>query len=402
MRGPIKLVRSIAISSYENLGTFYDWSEESAYLMIDRIQFNNKQGAILAYYNPPVHQVGNPALDAYLVGLEKLFQNKKDFDFLVMTSANDPVHAGGDLKESLSKLDKALEIKKEKEAVGEPGEAIDRLFEWADTRIQKGAALHKKVRTLAQHMRVDLGGRRIIKKGGSAEIPLMADYLVGDSRSGMCFSEAMIGLIPGWAGVARMLIKSGAANAEYMAMTSEEVKASDLLATGAYNVIVDVPFPFPKRVKTDNPQADKKNFLEALEKHNEETGALLIPKGLDMATCPEETIPVISETERKIMASKEAFSHEVDRRKDPLNYSQIWGKPLKEAADDLKTMGRPLAPQSIEALNELFIQFDPSDFDEYDFVEKEGEADSKLYRDSRFRAGLVATLEQRVADYREV
>jgi hypothetical protein len=35
-------------------------------------------------------------------------------------------------------------------------------------------------------------------------------------------------------------------------------------------------------------------------------------------------------------------------------------------------------------------------------VKEEAEADARLYRDPRFRAGLVATLEQKVADYREV
>ena len=64
-------------------------------------------------------------------------------------------------------------------------------------------------------------------------------------------------------------------------------------------------------------------------------------------------------------------------------------------------MGRPLAPQSIDALNELLDGYDPSSFDEKSFVQKEMEADARLYRDMRFRTGLIATLEQRVADYRE-
>ena len=39
-------------------------------------------------------------------------------------------------------------------------------------------------------------------------------------------------------------------------------------------------------------------------------------------------------------------------------------------------------------------------FDELVFAEKEMKADARLYRDPRFRAGVIATLEQRVADYR--
>ena len=63
-------------------------------------------------------------------------------------------------------------------------------------------------------------------------------------------------------------------------------------------------------------------------------------------------------------------------------------------------MGKPLAPQSIEALSRLLDNYEPSLFDEYTFVKEEMEADARLYRDPRFRAGLMATLEQKVADYR--
>jgi len=64
-------------------------------------------------------------------------------------------------------------------------------------------------------------------------------------------------------------------------------------------------------------------------------------------------------------------------------------------------MGRPLAPQSIYALNGLLEDYDPLKFDEIQFVEREMKADARLYRDTKFRAGLVATLEQSIADYRE-
>jgi hypothetical protein len=69
--------------------------------------------------------------------------------------------------------------------------------------------------------------------------------------------------------------------------------------------------------------------------------------------------------------------------------------------EEMVRIGRPLAPQSIDALDNLFKGYDPSKFDESTFVKNEAHADSMLYRDARFRAGLIATLEQRVADYRE-
>jgi enoyl-CoA hydratase/carnithine racemase len=400
MKGPIKLMRSHKIEGCENKGPLYEWQEGNAYLITDKVSFRGKTGALLCYYNPPVHQVGNPGVDAYLKGLEEVFQSRHGLDFLVLCGANDPVHAGGDLKESLNRLDETLTLKKEKVAAGASAQEIDRLFDWADSRLEKGIALHGIIRKIAQHLRVIAvcgGGTRF---GGSAEIPLMADYLVGDSRSGMCFSEAMIGLIPGWSGIARTLVKAGFTNTQYMAMASKEVKSAELKMIGVYNEVVDVPFSFPKRQKTHDPEADKTAYLQALGEHNDRTGMLLMPKALEIATCAEEEIPGLGDTRRPALATKEEVFQEVERRKNPENYSGLWGKPLKEVGEEMKKMGRPLAPQSVEGITELLRDYDPSAFEEIFFVKKEMEADARLYRDPRFRAGLIATLEQRVADYR--
>jgi enoyl-CoA hydratase/carnithine racemase len=400
MKGPIRLARSSTIRGYQNRGPIYEWSGDKAYLMIDEIAFKDKGGAVLCYYNPPVHQVGNPELDAYLEGLDKVLEKKDDLEFLILYGANDPVHAGGDLKESLNRLDRTLELKKEKEASGASAEKIDELFDWADNRLKKGIGLHGKIRKISEYLRVVAvcgGGTRF---GGSAEIPLMADVLVGDSRSGMCFSEATIGLLPGWSGIARTLIKAGLTNAEYMALTAKEVKAKQLEEIGTYNAIVDIPFPFPKREKTDDPEADKAQYQEALEAHNEQTGLLLLPKALELAVCSEKEIPGVSEQNRATLATGEEISQEVTRRSDPENYAHLWGRPLREVKDEIAQMGRPLAPQSIEALTKLFEQYEPSQFDEVSFVETEMHADARLYRDLRFRAGLIGTLEQTVTDFR--
>jgi len=399
MKGPIQLLRSGKIRDLANLEPIHEWSEGPAYLVIDQVSFNGKRGAVLCYCNPPVHQVGNPALDAYLEGLDKVFQKKEELQFLIFCGANDPVHAGGDLKESLEKLDKTLAMKREKEKVGAPAKEIDELYDWADKRLEKGIGLHSRVRRLAQHVRVVAvcgGGTRF---GGSAEIPLMADYLVGDSRSGMCFSEVMIGLLPGWSGIARALVKTGLDNARTMALTGKEVKADKLKAIGIYNLVVEVPLGFPKMPKTGDPKADKAAYAGALEKHDEETGMLLLPKGLELATCAPGEIP--SAAQRAVLAKAEDLSEEVERRISPQTYAHLFGKPVKEVNEEVGRLGRPLAPQSVEALSTLFKSYDASRFDEQAFVKKEADADARLYRDSRFRAGLIATLEQKVADYRE-
>jgi len=401
MKGPGGLVRSNKLAGYENISPLYEWSEAGAYLVIDRVRFEGKTGAVLCYYNPPVHQVGNPGLDAYLESLDNVLKKRDNLKFLILYGANDPVHAGGDLKESLNRLESTLKTKEEKSSAGASEEEIDLLFDWADNRLKKGISLHAIIRKIAKYLRVVAvcgGGTRF---GGSAEIPLMADYLVGDSRSGMCFSEAMIGLIPGWAGIARTLIKAGLANTEYMCKTSREAKADQLKEIGIYNVVVDMPFPFPKRQKTGDREADMAAYLEALEAHNNETGKLLLPKALEIATCPEENVPKVDEKERLILATQEDVNREVARRKDPESYSHLWGKSLREVKDEIVGTGRPLAPQSIEALNGLLDDYDPLRFDEHQFVQREMTADAGLYRDTKFRAGLIATLEQSVADYRE-
>jgi enoyl-CoA hydratase/carnithine racemase len=400
MNGPIQGVRSADLPGYRNLGPIYEWVEGGTYLVVDRVACEEAEGAVLCYCNPPVHQVGNPGLDAYLEGLGRVADLRGELAFLVLCGANDPVHAGGDLKESLNRLDRTLEARKEKDAAGASAEEIDRLYDWADARIEKGVALHGAVRELAGDLRVVAvcgGGMRY---GGSAEIPLMADYLVGDSRSGMCFSESMIGLIPGWGGIARALVKAGPANAAFMAKTGRETRAPELLRMGIYNTVVEVDLPFPRKERTDDPAADKARFLDALAEHDREAGMRLLPEGLRIATCPLGEIPGVSPGERAEPASEQEIQEEVARRKDPDTYAGLFGKPLKEAREEIKRLGRPLAPQSVEALEGLLSDVDPGSFDERAFVREEARADCRLYRDPRFRAGLTATLGQTVADYR--
>lgn len=400
MHGPINTVRAGRIDGLVSQEVLFAWEEGNASLVVDKVVYGTKAGAVLCYSNPPVHQMGNPAVDAYLKGLEQVFERKDELTFLLLYGANDPVHAGGDLKESLLKLDYTLEHKRGLEQQGASAEKIDALFDWADRRLVKGIGIHASVRRLAESMRVVAvcgGGTRY---GGSAEIALMADYLVGDSRSGMCFSESMIGLIPGWSGIGRAMIKAGSVNAACMAKTGREVPACELEAIGIYNAVVNVPLAFPRMHLSDNPPTDQKAYQTWRSKHDEETGLLLLPKGLELATCDEGVIPQRSESARRMLVHPEAIAHEVSRRSEPATYAALWGKPLHEVKDQLAAVGRPLAPQSIVALTSLLDGGSTERFDEHAFVKAEMEADARLYRDRRFRAGLVAALEQRVADYR--
>ncbi|MBW1850036.1 MAG: enoyl-CoA hydratase/isomerase family protein [Deltaproteobacteria bacterium] len=400
MQGPARIIKSNRIANYKNMGPLFKWADDRAYLVIDKVTFNEKVGAILCYHNPPVHQIGTTGLHAFHDGLDVVFEKKDELQFLILCGANAPVHSGGDLKESLSRLKKSLEAKREMESAGASKEEIDRLFNWGESRLEKGSLLYRKIRSAAQCMRivgVCGGGLRF---GGSAEIPLMADYLIGDSRSGMCFSEALMGIIPGWGGITRVLVKSGLTNAAYMAKTAKPVFASELKAIGIYNAIVEIPFGLPKIQNTGDPASDKKKYLEALEDHDDRTGALLLPAGLEWATCPEEEIPSVSERDRKTLAEPDEIALEVTRRVDPDHYAHLCGKPLRDVKHEIAPLGRPLAPQSIDAIDYLLGNYDASTFDEERFIHKELRADAALYRDPRFLEGLSALLEQRVPDFR--
>lgn len=389
------------MARYENLGCLFKWTEGNAYLIIDRVAFDQKTGAILCFHNPPVHQVGTTALFAFHDGLDLVFEERDELDFLLLCGANGPVHSGGDLKESLSRLKRSIAAKGELEAAGGSEEEIDRLFSWGESRLEKGVLLYKKIRRAARFMRtvaVCGGGLRF---GGSAEIPLMTDYIISDSRSGMCFSEALIGIIPGWGGITRALVKSGRDNAAYMAKTANPVSAFELRDIGIYDHIVEVPFGLPERHNTGDPDSDKRKYQESLEDHDDRTGAILLPEGLKWATCAPHEIQSGSK-DKKYLSDPEEMEREVGIRSDPDNYAHIWGRPLGEVKDEIARLGRPLAPQSIDAIDQFLKTFDPSTFDEAKFVDKELRTDAALYRDPRFLEGLSALLDHRVPDFRHI
>ncbi len=403
MQGPAKIVRSGDIPNYEYLGPLYEWTEGNAYLLVDRVKYRGKEGAVFSYNNPPVHQMGNPALAAFLAGFDALDPHEADLWFVVLHTACDPVHAGGDLKESLSQL-KASNAERERvTAEGGSAEDIYALFSWGDARIDKGFALYSKFREWGDKMRTIAtcgGGTRF---GGSAEVPLMCDEIVADSRSAMCFSESQIGLIPGWGGVGRAITKAGPANARAMAATARIVKATDLEIIGIYNEVLLTGAPLPKKQRTEDPEADKTRYLAALQRNNDEMGKALLTAALDKGT-DNAGATFMEPFRRKTLIPQQEVDVEVTRRAAPQTYADIWGKPLKEVKDTIAEIGKPLAPQSIEKLDALIAGVDKSSWDgeaEAAFIRAEGRADGELYRDPRFQEGILATLEQRVADFRE-
>ena len=397
MKGSGKLLRSNnKINDYENTGIIYEWEQESAYLSIEAVRYRESKGAILYYRNPPMHQIGTTALYGFHEGLDHVMDEMEHLDFLILYGPNDPVHSGGDLKESLRKLEQSLKLKEKLALSGAWSEEVDKLFSWGEARLEKGIVLYDKIRHIAQQTRVVgvCGGG--LRFGGSAEIQLMCDVLVGDSRSGMCFSEAMIGIIPGWGGMARVITKAGLENAEYMTKTARVVQAKDLKRIGVYNDVVTLDFPFPK-LNNGDPITDQM----LLEEHDYKTGLSLLPRALELATCDENEIPAVTLKNPKRLATRKAISKEVDMRINPDNYLHLLNQKLRDVKDEIEAMGRPLAPQSIAALDGLLTFLETEPYDEKRFVHEELNADAALYRDPKFIVGLSAMLEQRVPDFRE-
>lgn len=404
MQGPAKIVRSGEIPDYEWLGPLYEWTEGDAYLLVDHVRYRGKEGAIFSYSNPPVHQLGNPALAAFLAGFDALDPHEADLWFVVYHSACDPVHAGGDLKESLGRLSESNAERKRLTAAGASADEIYQLFGWGDARIAKGFALYSKFRAWGDKMRTVAtcgGGTRF---GGSAEVVLMADEIVADSRSAMCFSESQIGLIPGWGGVGRAITKAGKDNARAMAATARIVKAPDLEVIGIFNEVLLTGAPLPRKNRTGDAEGDKTRYIEALQRNNDEMGKALLVAALGKGT-DDAGATFMEPFRRKTLMPAEEVDTEVARRSNPQTYEGLWGKPLAETKEALAERGKPLAPQSIEKLNGLMAGVDPRSWDseaEAEFIRAEGSADGELYRDPRFQEGIEATLEQRVADFREV
>ena len=72
MQGPIRIIRSNRIANYKNLEPLYKWADGLAYLIIDKVAFREKVGAILCYHNPPIHEIGTTGLYAYQDGLDTI------------------------------------------------------------------------------------------------------------------------------------------------------------------------------------------------------------------------------------------------------------------------------------------------------------------------------------------
>ncbi len=344
----------------------YPFGSDSEQVIFFSVVIGNARGAILHYENPPAHQLGTRALNSYALAFEHIERIRDEVSFLILSFAPDATHAGGDLKETLAHLEQSAG------------------YDWADLRLMKAFALYKRVRALAKRMHVIaiLAGGTYY--GGSAEVALWADTIVGDSRASICMSEATIGLIPGWGGVARLIVKVGVLNTRCLVETARQTSAHELKTIGIIDSIVDIPYVLPKRGTEEDRQ-----------RHTHDTLSLLYAKAFAFAPEQAERKDAVVEV-RRVLMREDALEAEVACRSDPYIYRSVWGKPLAEARDVLATNKTPLAPQSIQALRALVETHETLHTDEEHFVRMEMEFDAELYRHPLLAEGIRAILEKRV------
>lgn len=397
LAAPSPILEALAATKAASRGPIFERSiGRDGGLRVEAVSYRDRPGAVLYYDNPPVHQIHSEALDAFKDAMATVQAIAGKLKFLLFTFPADPVHAGGDLKETLAKLDAARAHHDAILARCLPFEdakaAIDPLYDWADARLQKAFDVYRQTRALSRQMRliaVCAGG---VRYGGSVEVPLWADEVVGDSRSVLCFSEAAIGLIPGWGGTGRLLAKTTILNARYMTAAAPLVTADDLGRAGVYDAVVAVRHPLPRKTQGQDPAA----WRETLRRHTTDTLTLLLPKALDLA-CRSTPRPAGKPVE---LTAKTALAAEVARRSNPMTYAGLWGRPLDEVQAEIAQLGRPLNPASINALDRLFEEADPQGLHEEEFIRREMELDAELYRDPGLRPGIIAALTHAVADFR--
>lgn len=339
-------------------------------LFLLTVEVYDKRGAVLHYEHPPAHQIDTPALEIYAAALERIEVRQDELSFLIFSFAPDPVHAGGDLKETLANLERGKD------------------YRWAEQRLLKAFDLYKRVRALAMRMRIAsvLGGGDYY--GGSAEIALWADRMIGDSRSSICMSETTIGLIPGWGGIARLTAKAGLLNVRCLVETARKTGARELKAIGVLDEVVKIPVPLPEK------SAERER-----RQHARDTLPILLARAFVWAAGKIGNGERVR-AGRLALMDEHDLRAEVERRSDPYTYCGLWGKPIAEAKEASSRFEAPLAPQSITALAGVFAAYEMHASEER-LVQIGMELDAALYRDPRLREGIRAALNKRVADFRQ-
>lgn len=322
------------------------------YVTVSTKEHNGQSGNLLSFINPDskVNVVPLEALQEILHALDELEEDSSS-SFIVFTGASGKVHAGADLALFQGDID--------------PSAVQDYL--------SLGATLDFKIKNISRKKKTIsiMQGERF---WGSVEWPLMTELSVCTPDTAIQFSEVNIGLIPGWAGILNVMLRSNKENARYMAATGNRITAQEMKDYGLVERVA---------------------------------GESILEDALDLAT--RDKIPVDCNVRSKEICSREKLNKIISERTDARRYQEL----EKEVSRKLQTnelsnnkgredyvgrfinhelgrLGKPLAPFAVAAVMELIDQFSDIGWKDLGRIKEMGEHEAQ----SCFR--LMKTLDRRI------
>lgn len=210
--------------------------------------------------------------------------------------------------------------------------------------------------------------------GGSVEWPLMTEFSVCTVDTAIQFSEVNIGLIPGWAGILNVMLRSNKENARYMAATGNRVTAREMKDYGLVEIV---------------------------------SGGNVLEDALNIAT--QHKVPLDFNAADMEMCSRDKLDQIISERTDSRKYEEL----KKEVSNKLQTnvlsndkgqenytgsyisqrlarLGKPLAPLAIAATMELIDRFSGISREDLGRIREMGECEAQ----SCFR--LMKTLDRKI------
>ncbi len=322
------------------------------YVTVSTKEHNGQSGILLSFINPDskVNIVPLEALQEILHALDEL-EEDCSLSFIVFTGASGKVHAGADLALFQGDID--------------PSAVQDYL--------NLGATLDFKIKNISRKKTTVsiMQGERF---GGSVEWPLMTELSVCTPDTAIQFSEVNIGLIPGWAGILNVMLRSNKENARYMAATGNRVTAQEMKDYGLVEI-----------VSGDNVLEDALNIATQQD-------APLDFNAADKEMCSRDKLNQMI-SERTDARRYQELEKEVSRKLQTNDLSNDKGREDYVGSfinHELGRLGKPLAPLAVAAVMELIDQYSDIRWKDLGRIKEMGEHEAQ----SCFR--LMKTLDRRV------
>lgn len=322
------------------------------YVTVSKKKHNGQSGILLSFINPDskVNVVPLEALQEMHHALDEIGEDSS-LSFMVFTGSQGKVHAGADLALFHGDIDPAA----------------------VQDYLNLGAALDFKIKNISRKMKTVslMQGERF---GGSVEWPLMTEFSVCTPDTAIQFSEVNIGLIPGWAGILNVMLRSNKENARYMAATGNRVTAQEMKDYGLVEIISE-----------GNILEDALNIATQHE----------VPLGFNATgkeMCPGDKLDQMI-SERTDSRKYEELEKEVSSKLQTNDLSNDKGRENYAGSyisQRLTRLGKPLAPLAVAATMELIDRFSGISREDLEQIRKMGECEAQ----SCFR--LMKTLDRKI------